>query len=65
MRFILTPADTADKVTLEQLRNAAAAALTLTFAALSQPSLPKPLDATGIRRITGQAPIVPMEIQSL
>lgn len=64
MRFILTPADTVDKVTPDQLRAAAAAALALTFAAATTPTLPPPLDADIIRRITGTAPIVETEIES-
>lgn len=62
MRFILTPADTVDKVTPDQLRAAAVAALTLTLAATTAPDLPRPLDANIVRRLTGQTPIIPTEI---
>lgn len=65
MRFILTPADTVDKVSPDQLRAAAAAALALVFAAVTAPVLPPPLDAATIRRVTGQAPLAPTEFAPL
>jgi Zn-dependent M28 family amino/carboxypeptidase len=54
MRFLLTPADTADKVHPHQLKTAAAVAAALVLAACVAPAVPAPrLDAETARRIAG------------
>ncbi|HEV7263467.1 MAG TPA: M28 family peptidase [Falsiroseomonas sp.] len=53
MRFLLTPADTPDKVTPEQLKHAAAIGALLTLAACAAPTPPVPrMDAGTARRVT-------------
>ena len=54
MRFLLTPADTPDKVHPHQLKTAASIAALLVLAACANPGTPVPrLDAEAARRITG------------
>jgi len=54
MRFLLTPADTADKVHPHQLKTAAAVAAALVLAACAAPTPPVPrLDAATAERIAG------------
>lgn len=53
MRFLLTPADTPDKVTPEQLKHAAAIGALLTLAGCAAPGAPVPrMDAETARRVT-------------
>jgi len=53
MRFLLTPADTPDKVAPEQLKHAAAIAAMVTLAACAAPRAPVPrMDPETARRIT-------------
>jgi Zn-dependent M28 family amino/carboxypeptidase len=53
MRFLLTPADTPDKVTPEQLKHAAAIGALLTLAGCAAPAAPVPrMDEATARRIT-------------
>jgi Zn-dependent M28 family amino/carboxypeptidase len=53
MRFLLTPADTPDKVTPEQLKHAAAIGALVTLAACAAPTVPVPrLDAETAQRVT-------------
>ena len=53
MRFLLTPADTPDKVTPEQLKHAAAMGALIALAGCAAPTAPVPrMDAATARRIT-------------
>jgi Zn-dependent M28 family amino/carboxypeptidase len=57
MRFLLTPADTPDKVRPEQLKYAASVAALLVLAACSAESVPVPrMDAETARRVTTPPP---------
>jgi hypothetical protein len=56
MRFLLTPADTPDKVTPEQLKHAAAMGALIALAGCAAPTAPLPrMDAATARRITTPA----------
>jgi Zn-dependent M28 family amino/carboxypeptidase len=57
LRFLLTPADTADKVRPEQLKYAASVAALLVLAACAGPAPPAPrMDAETARRVTNLPP---------